>query len=134
LQTKLPDDYPGCYDAMVDGFATLEQIKKDERLRHCKGNFLFRQKIRKKNRLKRSSLGANLYVVKPFRSKISRTSTGFNPKKHIQHYEIRRNLYPKHRPTRAFWAQQADAIEWYNKPATIRKMKMDIHNGTKMEN
>ena len=31
---------------MVDGYATLEQIKKDERLKH--------------------SLGANLYVLKPF--------------------------------------------------------------------
>jgi CheY-like chemotaxis protein len=30
---------------MVDGFATLEQIKKDERLRHCK--VIFRQNKRK---------------------------------------------------------------------------------------
>jgi CheY-like chemotaxis protein len=32
---------------MVDGFATLEQIKKDERLRHCKVIFS-QQKIRRK--------------------------------------------------------------------------------------
>jgi CheY-like chemotaxis protein len=31
---------------MVDGFATLEQIKKDERLRHCK--VIFSAKIRRK--------------------------------------------------------------------------------------
>jgi CheY-like chemotaxis protein len=31
---------------MVDGFATLEQIKKDERLQHCKVIF-YRQRIKK---------------------------------------------------------------------------------------
>jgi DNA-binding response OmpR family regulator len=48
---------------MVDGFATLEQIK-NERLRHCK-SFSLSKKIRRKI-LKGLSLGANLYVTKPF--------------------------------------------------------------------
>ncbi|MDI6049445.1 response regulator [Flavobacterium sp. XS2P24] len=50
---------------MVDGFATLEQIKKDERLRHCKVIFLS-AKNKEKDIKKGLSLGANLYVVKPF--------------------------------------------------------------------
>ncbi|MFV8322213.1 MULTISPECIES: response regulator transcription factor [unclassified Flavobacterium] len=50
---------------MVDGFATLEQIKKDERLRHCKVIFLS-AKNKEKHIEKGLSLGANLYVVKPF--------------------------------------------------------------------
>ena len=50
---------------MVDGFATLEQIKKDERLRHCKVIFLS-AKNKEKDTEKGLSLGANLYVVKPF--------------------------------------------------------------------
>lgn len=50
---------------MVDGFATLEQIKKDERLRHCKVIFLS-AKNKEKDIEKGLSLGANLYVVKPF--------------------------------------------------------------------
>ena len=50
---------------MVDGFATLEQIKKDERLRHCKVIFL--SAINKEKDIEKGlSLGANLYVVKPF--------------------------------------------------------------------
>ena len=50
---------------MVDGFATLEQIKKDERLRHCKVIFLS-AKNKEKHIEKGLALGANLYVVKPF--------------------------------------------------------------------
>jgi CheY-like chemotaxis protein len=49
---------------MVDGFATLEQIKQDERLQHCKVIFLSAKNKEKIS--KRTSLGANLYVVKPF--------------------------------------------------------------------
>ena len=50
---------------MVDGFATLEQIKNDERLQHCKVIFLSAKK-KEKDIEKGLSLGANLYVVKPF--------------------------------------------------------------------
>jgi two-component system alkaline phosphatase synthesis response regulator PhoP len=50
---------------MVDGFATLEQIKKDERLQHCKVIFLS-AKNKEKDIEKGLSLGANLYIVKPF--------------------------------------------------------------------
>lgn len=50
---------------MVDGFATLEQIKKDKRLNHCKVIFLS-AKNKEKDIEKGLSLGANLYVVKPF--------------------------------------------------------------------
>lgn len=50
---------------MVDGFATLAQIKKDERLQHCKVIFLS-AKNKEKDIEKGLSLGANLYVVKPF--------------------------------------------------------------------
>jgi two-component system alkaline phosphatase synthesis response regulator PhoP len=50
---------------MVDGYATLEQIKKDERLKHCKVIFLT-AKNKEKDIEKGLSLGANLYVVKPF--------------------------------------------------------------------
>jgi two-component system alkaline phosphatase synthesis response regulator PhoP len=50
---------------MVDGFATLEQIKKDERLHHCKVIFLS-AKNKEKDIKKGLSLGANLYVTKPF--------------------------------------------------------------------
>jgi DNA-binding response OmpR family regulator len=50
---------------MVDGFATLEQIKKNERLRHCKVIFLS-AKNKEKDIKKGLSLGANLYVTKPF--------------------------------------------------------------------
>ena len=49
----------------VDGFATLEQIKKDERLRHCKVIFLS-AKNKEKDIEKGLSLGADLYVLKPF--------------------------------------------------------------------
>ena len=50
---------------MVDGFATLEQIKKDKRLNHCKVIFLS-AKNKEKDIEKGLALGANLYVVKPF--------------------------------------------------------------------
>jgi DNA-binding response OmpR family regulator len=50
---------------MVDGFATLEQIKKDERLQNCKVIFLS-AKNKEKDIEKGLSLGANLYVTKPF--------------------------------------------------------------------
>ena len=41
LQKQLPDVIIlDVMMPMVDGFATLEQIKKDERLRHCKVIFL----------------------------------------------------------------------------------------------
>ena len=50
---------------MVDGYATLEQIKKDERLPHCKVIFLT-AKNKEKDIEKGLSLGANLYVLKPF--------------------------------------------------------------------
>ena len=50
---------------MVDGFATLKLIKKDERLRHCKVIFLS-AKNKEKDIEKGLSLGANLYVIKPF--------------------------------------------------------------------
>jgi len=50
---------------MVDGFATLEQIKKDKRLQHCKVIFLS-AKNKEKDIEKGLSLGANLYVTKPF--------------------------------------------------------------------
>lgn len=50
---------------MVDGYATLEQIKKDERLRHCKIIFLS-AKNKEKDIEKGLLLGANLYVTKPF--------------------------------------------------------------------
>ncbi|NRS89024.1 DNA-binding response OmpR family regulator [Flavobacterium sp. 7E] len=50
---------------MVDGFATLEQIKKDSRLNHCKVIFLS-AKNKQHDIDKGLELGANLYVVKPF--------------------------------------------------------------------
>jgi DNA-binding response OmpR family regulator len=50
---------------MVDGFATLEQIKKNEQLQHCKIIFLS-AKNKEKDIEKGLSLGANLYVTKPF--------------------------------------------------------------------
>lgn len=50
---------------MVDGFATLEQIKKEDRLQHCKVIFLS-AKNKEKDIEKGLLLGANLYVTKPF--------------------------------------------------------------------
>jgi two-component system alkaline phosphatase synthesis response regulator PhoP len=66
LQTKLPDVIIlDVMMPMVDGFATLEQIKKEDRLQHCKVIFLS-AKNKEKDIEKGLSLGANLYVVKPF--------------------------------------------------------------------
>ena len=53
---------------MVDGFATLEQIKKNPRLSHCKVIFLS-AKNKEKDIEKGLELGANLYVTKPFSAK-----------------------------------------------------------------
>ncbi|MFE3868137.1 response regulator transcription factor [Flavobacterium sp. LS2P90] len=50
---------------MVDGYATLEQIKKDPRLQNCRVIFLT-AKNKEKDIEKGLSLGANLYVLKPF--------------------------------------------------------------------
>jgi DNA-binding response OmpR family regulator len=58
---------------MVDGLPHWN--KKDERLRHCK-SFPFGKKQRKHIE-KDFTLGANLYVVKPFSvKKLVKTSTG----------------------------------------------------------
>ena len=66
LQNQLPDIIIlDVMMPMVDGYATLEQIKKDERLRHCKVIFLS-AKNKEKDIEKGLSLGANLYVTKPF--------------------------------------------------------------------
>ena len=53
---------------MVDGYATLEEIKKAARLAHCKVIFLS-AKNKDKDIEKGLALGANLYVVKPFSAK-----------------------------------------------------------------
>jgi DNA-binding response OmpR family regulator len=58
---------------MVDGFATLEQIKK-RTVAPLQVIFSAKQG----ERLKRNFIGANLYVTKPFSIKISGTSTGIN--------------------------------------------------------
>lgn len=50
---------------MVDGYATLEQIKKDEKLQHCKVIFLS-AKNKESDIEKGLSLGADLYMTKPF--------------------------------------------------------------------
>lgn len=66
LEKQLPDLI--ILDVMmpkVDGFATLEEIKKDSRLQHCKVIFLS-AKNKQKNIEKGLALGADLYVVKPF--------------------------------------------------------------------
>ncbi|MFV8343439.1 response regulator transcription factor [Flavobacterium sp. XS2P39] len=66
LETQIPDVMIlDVMMPMVDGFATLEQIKKDDRLQHCKVIFLS-AKNKEKDIKKGLSLGANLYVVKPF--------------------------------------------------------------------
>jgi hypothetical protein len=59
-------DYSGCYDAYGWWFATLEQIKKDERLRHCKV-ISFRQKTKEKTYWKGLTLGM---WSKPFHKKL----------------------------------------------------------------
>lgn len=50
---------------MVDGYATLEQIKKDENLKHTKVIFLS-AKNKESDIEKGLSLGANAYMTKPF--------------------------------------------------------------------
>ena len=66
LQLQLPDIIIlDVMMPMVDGFATLEQIKQDDRLQHCKVIFLS-AKNKEKDIEKGLALGANLYVVKPF--------------------------------------------------------------------
>lgn len=50
---------------MVDGYSTLEQIKQDSRLEHCKVIFLS-AKNKEKDIEKGLSLGASLYITKPF--------------------------------------------------------------------
>jgi two-component system alkaline phosphatase synthesis response regulator PhoP len=66
LKTQLPDVI--LLDVMmpqVDGFATLEQIKKNESLNHCKVVFLS-AKNKESDIEKGLSLGADLYMTKPF--------------------------------------------------------------------
>ena len=50
---------------LVDGFETLEQIKKDEKLKHCKVIFLS-AKNKDSDVEKGMALGANAYLTKPF--------------------------------------------------------------------
>lgn len=50
---------------MVDGFATLEQIRKDENLKHTKVLFLS-AKNKESDIEKGISLGADAYMTKPF--------------------------------------------------------------------
>jgi two-component system alkaline phosphatase synthesis response regulator PhoP len=66
LKNKLPDLI--ILDVMmplVDGYATLTQIKKDDRLKDCKVIFLT-AKNKEKDIEKGLALGADLYVLKPF--------------------------------------------------------------------
>lgn len=50
---------------MVDGYSTLEQIKQEPRLENCKVIFLS-AKNKETDIEKGLSLGANLYITKPF--------------------------------------------------------------------
>ena len=50
---------------LVDGFETLEQIKKNEKLQHCKVMFLS-AKNKESDIEKGMSLGADAYLTKPF--------------------------------------------------------------------
>lgn len=50
---------------LVDGYETLRQIKRDEKLNHCKVIFLS-AKNKEKDIEKGLALGADLYVLKPF--------------------------------------------------------------------
>jgi two-component system alkaline phosphatase synthesis response regulator PhoP len=66
LQNQLPDVI--ILDVMmplVDGFETLEQIKKNERLQHCKVMFLS-AKNKESDIEKGIALGADAYLTKPF--------------------------------------------------------------------
>ena len=66
LQNQLPDVI--ILDVMmplVDGFETLEQIKKNERLQHCKVMFLS-AKNKESDIEKGMALGADAYLTKPF--------------------------------------------------------------------
>ncbi|WP_306350166.1 response regulator transcription factor [Flavobacterium sp. '19STA2R22 D10 B1'] len=66
LKVELPDLI--ILDIMMphlDGYATLEQIKKEEKLKNCKIIFLT-AKSKESDIEKGLSLGADLYVTKPF--------------------------------------------------------------------
>jgi DNA-binding response OmpR family regulator len=66
LQNQLPDII--ILDIMmplVDGFETLEQIKKNEKLQHCKVMFLS-AKNKESDIEKGMALGADAYLTKPF--------------------------------------------------------------------
>lgn len=74
LQNQLPDVI--ILDVMmplVDGFETLEQIKKNEKLQHCKVMFLS-AKNKESDIEKGMALGADAYLTKPFSIKSSRAS------------------------------------------------------------
>ncbi|KOS05557.1 transcriptional regulator [Flavobacterium akiainvivens] len=66
LQNKIPDLIMlDVMMPMVDGFATIEAVKQDERLNGCKVIFLSAKN--KENDIEKGlSLGANLYITKPF--------------------------------------------------------------------
>lgn len=66
LKTELPDIIIlDVMMPMVDGYATLEQIKQDERLKDCKVIFLS-AKNKPVDVERGLALGANLYMTKPF--------------------------------------------------------------------